>query len=137
MRVGPPWLALCYSQAAFKAHTQVVALVLKLASEVVEEHVSYLKVCACRVCSSTKRTQRLVHGSHDRDCGRPGCTCLPAARVVVSACVCACTQPPEVEALMRWVLALLQQYASINTWAVRLTASRAQQVRGGVDARRG
>ncbi len=30
--------------------------------------------------------------------------------------------------LLRWVLTLLQQYASINTWAARLHASRSQKV---------
>ncbi len=29
---------------------------------------------------------------------------------------------------MRWVLALLQQYAATNTWAAKLSNSRSQQV---------
>jgi hypothetical protein len=38
-------------------------------------------------------------------------------------------QPAEVDTILRWVLAILQQYAATNTWAARLAASRTQEVR--------
>ncbi len=55
--LGLLWCLSIYSQLAFKAHTQAVALVLKLASDTVEAHISYLKV-----------TKRACKGLHNRMC---------------------------------------------------------------------
>ncbi|KAL6757386.1 armadillo-type protein [Haematococcus lacustris] len=65
-------------QRAFRAHPSVQVLLLKLAAEVVEHHVSYL-------------------------------------------------QADEVDQLLRWVLALLQQYVAGNTWAAQLAGSKSHQ----------
>jgi hypothetical protein len=45
--------------------------------------------------------------------------CFPCATLL---------QPAEVDTVLRWVLAMLQQYATNNSWAAKLAASRTQEV---------
>lgn len=68
-------------QHAFRGHAVVVTLLLKLAAEMVENHISFLR-------------------------------------------------PAESDALMRWVLELLQQYSRDNRWTKNLATSRSLQVCG-------